>query len=202
MLPLTYTGGPLATNAYLIPNSGKTAYLCFDAPEGLAAEIRENGLKIDALLLTHGHHDHIWDAARIARDQGCPVYVHAADIPLLRREETRFPQVETITELPVPDHGSIGWKAGGRSFTLFHVPGHSPGSVAFYEPAEGRIFGGDLIFADGIGRTNTVEAREELLTGIGRHLLPLPEATEIYPGHGPATTLGAEKENPYFQSFA
>jgi len=200
MLPLSYTGGALATNAYLIPNLEGTAYLCFDAPEGLAAEIRSHGLKIEALVLTHGHHDHVWDAAAIARDHGCPVYLHSDDVELVRRDN-RYPKIEAITDLSVTRKGSIPWKAGGRSFLLFHIPGHSPGSVAFYELAENRLFGGDVIFADGIGRTNTPEAREELLVGIGLHLLTLPEATEIYPGHGPATTLGAERGNPSFEAI-
>ena len=200
MLPFTYTGGQLATNAYLIPNAQDSAYLCIDAPEGLAAAIRDHHLKIDALLLTHGHFDHVWDAAAIAREHGCPVYIHAGDVPLLRRSESRFAQLEAFVDLPVPANGSLLWEAGGRRFTLFHVPGHSAGSVAFHEPAEDRLFGGDLIFAGGIGRTNTPEAREELLLGISRHLLPLPETTGIYPGHGPSTTLAAEKDNPYFQT--
>ncbi len=84
MLPLTYTGGPLATNAYLVPNAAETAYLCFDAPQGLAAEIRAHGLKIEALILTHGHYDHVEDAVAIADEHAAPVFLHSADLELVR----------------------------------------------------------------------------------------------------------------------
>jgi hydroxyacylglutathione hydrolase len=204
----TYTGGALETNACLIP--GKTGYLCFDAPQGLAEEARLRGWKIEALLLTHGHFDHVWDAGRIEAEHGCPVYVHADDAPLLRDisyltmfgiRET-FPLVKTLSDLPVPAKGGLAWSVGGRDFTLFHIPGHSLGSVAFYEAAEGRVFGGDVLFAGGVGRWDLPGgSRETLLAGIARHLLPLPDAVAVYPGHGPATTIGRERKgNPYLQA--
>jgi glyoxylase-like metal-dependent hydrolase (beta-lactamase superfamily II) len=203
--PHVYTGGGLETNAYLIP--GETGWLCFDAPEGLAEEARRRRWKIEALFLTHGHFDHVWDAWVIEAEHGCPVYVHPADAPLLRDisylkmfgiRET-FPLVQTLSELPVPDRGSLQWTVGEREFTLFHIPGHSLGSVAFYEPEESRIFGGDVLFAGGVGRWDLPGgSREALISGITRHLLFLPEATEVWPGHGPGTTIGREKaSNPY-----
>jgi len=196
MQPLIYTGGSLDTHAYLIPNAAQTAYLCFDAPEGLAAELSQSGLRIEALLLTHGHSDHVWDAASVARDHGCPVYLHTADLPLLRRKLSH--QHVDVEDLPVP-HGSTDWDVGGRRFTLFRIPGHTPGSVAFYEPELGRLFAGDVLFSAGIGRCKTPALREELLAGIARWLLPLPDATEIYAGHGPSTLLGSERGEEYFR---
>jgi glyoxylase-like metal-dependent hydrolase (beta-lactamase superfamily II) len=198
MQPLIYTGGSLDTHAYLVPSPEQTGYLCFDAPEGLAAELLDSGLRIDALVLTHGHSDHVWDAAAVARDHGCPIYVHAADEPLLRRKPAL--QHVQVEHLPSPD-GSSEWAVGGRRFVLFRIPGHTPGSVAFYEPALGRVFAGDVLFAAGIGRCKTPALREELLTGIARWLLPLPDTTEIYPGHGPSTLLGSERGEEYFRPF-
>jgi hydroxyacylglutathione hydrolase len=200
IMPLLYTGGPLATHAYLIPNAAGTAYLCVDAPDGLAAELRENGIQVEALLLTHGHSDHVGDAARVARNHACPVYIHAEDLPLLGREKEGTP-IENVLTLPVERGEAADWHIGGRDITLFHVPGHTSGSVAFYEPALNRVFGGDVIFAGGIGRCRSPALREELLSGIGRWLLPLPDATEIYPGHGPSTRLGIEKKEPYFAPY-
>jgi hydroxyacylglutathione hydrolase len=204
---LGFTGGKLETNAYLIPGATPGGWICFDAPEGLAEEVADQGLKIEALVLTHGHFDHIWDAARIEEAHGCPVYLHALDQPLAKNIdylslfgiEARFPLVKTLSALDVPERGSAPWTVGGRSFILSHIPGHSAGSIAFYEPAEQRIFGGDILFAGGVGRWDLPGGnRETLIEGIRRHLLPLPPQTAVHPGHGPATTIGEEKEsNPY-----
>lgn len=187
--PLIYTGGPLSTHAYLIPNAQGTAYICFDAPEGLAAELREADVSVEALLLTHGHSDHVADAAKLVGYHDCLVHVHAADQPLL--------PLDNVRHLPVSE-GTGELNVGGLRFILFHIPGHSPGSVAFYEPVGNRIFGGDLIFAGGIGRCKSEALRAELLAGLARWILPLPDSTEIYPGHGSATLLGTERREDYF----
>jgi glyoxylase-like metal-dependent hydrolase (beta-lactamase superfamily II) len=205
---MIYTGGALETHAYLIPGSAG-GYLCFDAPEGLAAVVKEKGLKIEALILTHGHFDHIWDAGRIEAEHNCPVYLHPADRLLAANIEyldrfgisERFPLVKNLTELPVPSRGKLDWSCGGRNFELFHIPGHSPGSIAFYEKAEGHILGGDILFSGGVGRWDLPGgSQQSLLEGIVQHLLPLPDETTVYPGHGPATTIGMERRtNRYLQ---
>jgi len=195
--PLVYTGGPLATNAYLVPNADQEGYLCFDAPEGLARELREANLQVDALLITHAHSDHIADAAEVVVDHDCPLYIHADDEPLLYRDGGTFTARGAIRRVPIID-GTGELKVGGRLFVLFHIPGHSPGSIAFYEPAHHRFFGGDLIFSGGIGRCKSDALRAELLAGIARWILPLPDLTEIYPGHGLPTLLGTERGEDYF----
>ncbi|HEY8964900.1 MAG TPA: MBL fold metallo-hydrolase, partial [Candidatus Methylacidiphilales bacterium] len=154
-LPLVYTGGSLETNAYLVPGSSDGKWIAFDAPQGLAAEAKRRGWKIEALVLTHGHFDHVWDAGIVEAEHECPVYVHPADRPIVANIDylamfgirERFPLVKTLTEIAVPDKGTAPWAVAGREFTLFHIPGHSPGSVAFYEAGEKRIFGGDILFA-------------------------------------------------------
>lgn len=95
----------------------------------------------------------------------------------------------------------------GRDFQLFHIPGHSLGSVAFYDKAEARVLGGDVLFAGAVGRWDLPGGSQKtLLEGIARHLVPLPDETVVYPGHGPATTIGQEKRTnrylqpPYIQS--
>ncbi|SDU20382.1 Glyoxylase, beta-lactamase superfamily II [Verrucomicrobium sp. GAS474] len=204
---IPYTGGALSTNAFLIPGAEKGSWIAFDAPEGLAAEAKRQGWKIEALVLTHGHFDHVWDAGRIEADHGCPVYLHPADRPLVENIDyltrfgirERFPLVKTLTDLELPPQGTVPWKVGGRDFTLFHIPGHSPGSIAFYEPTEARIFGGDILFAGAVGRWDFPGgSQSDLLNGIKNHLLPLPDAVVVYPGHGPETTIGDERrDNPY-----
>lgn len=109
-----------------------------------------------------------------------------------------------MTPLPVPPHGSVRWSCSGREFVLFHIPGHCPGSTAFYEPRAGRVFDGDILFAGGVGRWDLPGgSRQELLDGIRRYLLRLPPETEVFPGHGRPTTIGLEKAtNPFLQEGA
>jgi hydroxyacylglutathione hydrolase len=203
--PYVFTGGPFNTNAYLIPS--EHGYLCFDAPDGLADFLREEELKVEALILTHGHFDHVWDAETVRKEHSCPVYAHAEDDRLLRNPSQgeffgipwRFRPVQEYRRLTVPLRGSMPWEIGGHSFVVFHVPGHSPGSLAFYEKAKGRIFSGDLLFAGGVGRWDIPGgSREELLRALQRCFLPLPDKTIVYPGHGPPTTVGEQKESNSF----
>jgi glyoxylase-like metal-dependent hydrolase (beta-lactamase superfamily II) len=92
-------------------------------------------------------------------------------------------------------------EVAGLHFTVFEVPGHCPGSLCFYFEEEGALFGGDVLFRGGIGRWDLPGGDHELLiTGIVRKILPLPDATKVYPGHGPATTVGRERAtNPFLR---
>lgn len=193
-----FTGGALETNAYLIPCP--EGNLLIDAPEGAAEAFRD--IPISLLVLTHGHFDHVWDAAEISRNHGCPVAMHAttqemlADRNLLRRFGLDL-EVE-----PVP--AGMLLKEGrqellGQSFDIFEVPGHCPGSLCLHSKKNALLFGGDVLFAGGVGRWDLPGGdRELLLEGIRTKLLPLPVETRLYPGHGPATTIGEEKlTNPY-----
>jgi glyoxylase-like metal-dependent hydrolase (beta-lactamase superfamily II) len=202
---IVFTGGALETNGYLIPVSG--GYLCVDAPEDMAAEIRRLGVKIVAVLLTHGHFDHYWDAAEIAEAHQCPVYCHRADWEMIQKPVvfSRFVPVDGLRAvadplpLEVPLKGTTLWEVAGKPFRLFHIPGHSLGSVLFYDEAAGEVFGGDVLFASGIGRWDFPGgSQEDLVTGIQNHLLSLPDGVKVHPGHGPSTTIGRERrQNPY-----
>jgi len=202
----TYTGGELATNGYLVPVAGG-GYICFDAPEGMATFIIQKGFKISALVLTHGHFDHIWDAARIEREHQCPVYAHIGDASMIRDTSVfkmfgipqHIPPVENLQLIPVPDQGKSEFKVVGERFHAFHIPGHSLGSLAFYHSGWKLVMGGDILFAGGVGRWDLPGgSHETLIQGIKTHLMPLPAETQVYPGHGGPTTIGVEKEtNPY-----
>ena len=151
------------------------------------------------LLLTHGHVDHVWDAARIQREHGCPVGCHPETVPMVSEPEffRRFGfalEVETlmpemmITETPARD-------LGGVEFQVLEVPGHCPGSLCFFSNAERVLFGGDVLFAGGVGRWDLPGGDKELLfTGIRTKAFPLGDDVKVLPGHGPATTIGAERE--------
>jgi len=200
--PEIFTGGLLETNAFLFKTP--EGLLVFDAPDGLAEELRERGDKVSLLVLTHGHFDHTWDAAVIAREHGCPVLYHKADEELCLNPDAAmrfigFPgTVEPVSATRFIEGGET-LDFGGLHFQLFHIPGHSKGSHCFYEKKLGLVIGGDVLFAGGLGRWDLPGgSQKDLVVGIHRYLLPLPENTVVYPGHGPDTTIGEEKENnPY-----
>jgi glyoxylase-like metal-dependent hydrolase (beta-lactamase superfamily II) len=197
-----FTGGFFQTNAYALatPAGGR---LLIDAPEGAAEWVRARGWKLDTLLLTHAHVDHIQDAAAIVREHGCRLYYHVDGVPLLIDTEAyrryglsiEFEPVtggEFITESPDAEFA-------GLHFRVLYVPGHCPGSLCFYDVPGGQLFAGDVLFAGSIGRTDLPGGDTALLlAGIRAHLLPLPDAVVVYPGHGPATTIGEERaSNPF-----
>jgi hypothetical protein len=127
--PHVFTGGDLATNGYVLEGSGGA--ICFDAPEGMARELMRCGIKPVALILTHGHFDHMWDAALIQEDHQCPVYIHPADAPMvLDTSYVKMFGVATpprspagVESLEIPDQGSVGFACAGEDFQLFHLPG-------------------------------------------------------------------------------
>lgn len=199
--PEMFTGGALETNAYLIRCPGGN--LLVDAPEGAAEAFRK--IPVSMLFLTHGHFDHVWDAARIAKEHGCPVVMHPvtetmlADRNLLKRFGMDL-EVEPVGASRLL-HEVSGITLLDRSFDLYEVPGHCPGSLCLHDPASGRLYGGDVLFAGGVGRWDLPGGdRDLLISGIVGKLLPLPPETVVHPGHGPATTIGREAtSNPYLQ---
>lgn len=207
--PRVFTGGDLATNGYVL--EGKEGAVVFDAPEGMARELSRHNIKPVALVLTHGHFDHMWDAALIHEDHHCPVYIHPADAPMvLDTSYVKMFGVATpprplaeVEHLHVPDKGAATFLCAGEEFRLFHLPGHSPGSVVIYHPGWGVLISGDTLFCGGVGRWDLPGgSRSALLQGLHQHLVPLPRETRVYAGHGPSTTIGHEVEtNPYLEAL-
>jgi glyoxylase-like metal-dependent hydrolase (beta-lactamase superfamily II) len=194
-----FTGGPLETNAYLI--EAPEGNILVDAPQGAAEALKE--IPISLLFLTHGHYDHVWDAAEIARHHQCPVAMHPiteemlADRNLLRRFGLDL-EVEPVKADRLLTEGAAQ-PLLGRLFNIHEVPGHCPGSLCLHDPSSNVLYGGDVLFANGVGRWDLPGGdREQLLSGIRNKLLPLPPETIVCPGHGPKTTIGREKDsNPY-----
>ena len=194
-----FTGGALETNSYLI--ACPEGNILIDAPEGSADAFRD--IPIAMLLLTHGHYDHVWDAAAVARHHGCPVAMHPitetmlADRNLLRRFGIDLEVEPVKADLKLLE----GYEQCllGRSFDIFEVPGHCPGSICIHDASSNLLFGGDVLFAGGVGRWDLPGGdRELLLSGISKKLIPLPGQTIVLPGHGPSTTIDEEKaNNPY-----
>jgi hydroxyacylglutathione hydrolase len=207
--PRVFTGGDLATNGYLL--EGKEGVICFDAPEGMARELMRAGIKPVALLLTHGHFDHMWDSVLIQEDYHCPIYVHLADQDMVL--DTSYVKMfgvvppirapSAVRNYDIPEQASAKFLCAGEEFQIFHIPGHSPGSVAFYHAGWGVLISGDTLFCGGVGRWDLPGgSRAALLHGLRKHLVPLPPETRVYAGHGPRTTIGHERDtNPYLYTI-
>ncbi len=195
-----YTGGIVQTNGYLIETP--EGNLLIDAPEGIADWITERGVRVDDVLLTHQHYDHVADAAAL---KALGARLHALDD---YSTELTLESVARSWGMPISvtpyqiDHRfdmSLPLELAGLKIELAHVPGHSLDSVTFHLATQGVIFSGDTLFAGSIGRTDLPGGSTELLlAGIARHITILPPDTKVYSGHGPETTIGAEmRENAY-----
>lgn len=206
MLTLShFTGGIAQTNGWLLELDGQA--IAFDAPEGMSAWLSAQGIRLNALLLTHQHFDHVLDAAAIADSHACPIIAFAPYSPDLTLERLFGISAGISFSVPPFEVTELVTEAStlhllGTSWSVLHVPGHSPDSICFYSPSTGHLFGGDVLFRDGIGRTDFPGgSTRTLLTGIQTKILTLPDETQVHPGHGPSTTIARERlRNPFLLS--
>jgi len=195
----SFTGGPYATNCFAVETPA--GLILFDAPEGAdEAFARE---KVALLVLTHGHWDHVTDAAAIKKRHGCPVWAHADTVPMVGDPDffvrQGFPmRFDSVGVDRILQEGRSQDFLGCR-FDVLDVPGHCPGSLCFYSPEEAVLVGGEVLFRGGVGRWDLPGGdRDTLLAGIRKKILTLPGKTNVYPGHGPTTTVAREKSsNPF-----
>jgi len=201
--------GQFVENCYLVVDeqAGECAVVDPGEEAGLILhKLAATGAKPVAIWLTHAHIDHVLGVPRVAAETGVPVWLHSADRPLYDAvpEQAAWFGLEAPA-LPPPDrtfaHGDTV-RVGGLAFQVRHTPGHSPGSVCLVGP--GVVLGGDVLFAGSIGRTDLPGGDfETLIASIERELLSLPEATIVYCGHGPETTVGHERRsNPFLTGAA
>ncbi len=205
MIVKTLEVGALATNCYIV-GCEKTKEAAIIDPGDEAGRIldavREAGLKVTHVLLTHAHFDHIGAADEVVKASGAPLALHHGDLPVLRAGGGALlfdfqppPIPARVTSLAAGQEIAVG----ELTLRVLHTPGHSPGHVTFYVPAENALFDGDVLFAGGIGRTDMPGGSfEELIHSISEQLMTLPDETVVHPGHGPATTIGRERRsNPW-----
>jgi hydroxyacylglutathione hydrolase len=196
----SYTGGAVQTNGYLVETPDGN--LLIDAPEGITDWLSERGVRVDDVLLTHQHYDHVMDAAAI-KASGARLHALRDYSPELTLESAArgwgFPIAVTPYQVDVFFDLTQPLKLAGLEISLAHIPGHSPDSVTFHLLGHGLVFSGDTLFAGSVGRTDLPGgSTDQLLSGIARHLMVLPSETRIFPGHGPSTTVGDEAlGNPY-----
>jgi hydroxyacylglutathione hydrolase len=199
----TYALGPLRTNCYVVrAERGATEAAVID-PGGDAAALRlelaRTGAACAAILITHGHFDHVGGVADLAEGTGAPVYMPAGERDRLERYP-EFAPLGAPGRSYTPDHlleGGETIDVAGISFECVAIPGHSPAHVAFH--TDGALFSGDLLFAGSVGRVDLPGADWDTLLESVRTLSErYPPETVVYPGHGPQTTLGAElARNPF-----
>lgn len=198
-----FTGGMAQTNGYLLQTP--SARIAVDAPDGMAGWLEHHGGPVEHLLLTHQHFDHCQDAAAI-QGSGAKVWAFAPFSRSLTLEvlmsfvggsgfEVREFTVDEVLE------GRDEIETAGLRWKLAHVPGHALDSITFYCAEESLLLAGDVLFAGSIGRTDFPGGSlSMLLEGIRRHVLILPDDTQVLPGHGPETTVGDERRgNPYLE---
>jgi len=197
----SFTGGVFETNCFLIPTA--SGAILIDAPEGSFEWLEELGTKVSTLLLTHGHIDHVADAAKIKAAHGCQVGYHCDGVAMLTEpgffRKIGFPwDLETVSaDFLIDETDSL--VVEGIDFKVLYVPGHCPGSLCFFAKNERILFGGDVLFAGGVGRWDLPGGdRQLLLTGIVDKVLPLGDDVRVLPGHGPATTVGRERATNQF----
>jgi hydroxyacylglutathione hydrolase len=200
---------PYAENTYLIA-AGRESWLIdpgfytHSEKQHFLEVLEREGLELRAIYLTHAHIDHVLGVRWVVERFGVPLYYHAAEEVVYRHagewammmglQYEEGPEATAYVE-----EGELVW--GDLLVQVRHVPGHSPGSVAYYFPKVERVFSGDVLFAAGIGNYHLPLADyETLMRSIVEKLLPLGEVVEVWPGHGPSTTIGTEKvSNPFLK---
>lgn len=191
---LKITGGSLYTNCYMAWGEGDRCVLVdpgFEAAQILDC-VRSKGKQVEAILLTHGHFDHVGGVKEIAEQTGCSVYIHEADLTL--------PSRLTVGTVPATDYYADGdvLSLAGLRLQVLHTPGHTPGGVCLL--CGGCMFSGDTLFAGTCGRTDLPGGDyKQMLRSLGR-LAALEGEYRVLPGHGEDSLLSVEKgSNPYMQ---
>ncbi len=216
MLITGFPAGSFAANCYIVASEPGAECLIIDpgqdAEPGIEEIIAKYRLQPVAVLATHGHIDHIWSVAPVCGARNIPAYIHPADRALLSDPGRglslqagqqlfggiSFTEPDDVLELT----DGMTLDLAGVSLVVDHAPGHTPGSVTFRLPE--TMFTGDLLFAGSIGRTDLPGGDyQTILDSLARVCLPLPDDTVVLSGHGPQTTIGAERtSNPFLAGLA
>lgn len=200
----TLPTGPLEVNCYII-GCEETRKAAVIDPGGHVDQIlqllKKHNLNVVMIINTHGHFDHIGGNRELLDATGAELIIHRDDRPILDQAAEHAATFGLRAESsPAPTRELVGGETlqlGELSLQVIHTPGHSPGGICLY--VDDTLLVGDTLFAGSIGRTDLPGGDHQLLiSGIKEKLLPLPETTKIYPGHGPMTTIGQEKRhNPF-----
>lgn len=198
------------SNCFIVHCEGGAEALVIDpgdnAPE-ILARLDEKGLTVAAYLLTHGHVDHVYALADMVAARPAPVALHPADAAWAFTERAAFPPYYGAPKAPPRIDRELAdgqtWTDLGLTYRIIETPGHSPGGVAFYFETEKALFSGDSIFRGSIGRSDLPGADPATLAASLKKILTLPDDVTIHSGHGPATTIGHERQtNPFLRDYS
>ncbi|MFW5968878.1 MAG: MBL fold metallo-hydrolase [Persicimonas sp.] len=201
------TVGPIQTNVYVVGCAATGEGAIIDAggdPEGLVGLADEHGLAIDKILQTHAHIDHVAAIPQIKEATGAPVYLHPDDLPMWQAAPQQGQMFGIpIDALPAPDEELFDGQTidiGQLRAEVMLLPGHSPGGVAFYFADQSAVLSGDVLFAGSIGRVDLPGSDRNQMKASLERISALPDETRVYPGHGPTTSIGREKQhNPFLR---
>jgi hydroxyacylglutathione hydrolase len=198
--------GPLQCNCSIIGDEATREAMVIDPGDDIAdilAIIQKNKLQVKQIVITHAHIDHVGGAAKLKAATGAPVLLNQNDYALLKMLDAQADWVGMAppgkVEIDASAEDSSVLRAGSHAANVIHTPGHTEGSICLYFPAEKRLIAGDTLFAGSIGRTDLPGGSfDKIIHSLHERVLALPDDTVVVPGHGPATTIGEEREtNPF-----
>lgn len=204
-----FTIGPFAENAYLVVGPSRRSAMLIDPgidSEGILDVIQQQNLRLELIVNTHGHLDHVAGNAFFKRQTGAELAIHPQDVPYLERVSAQAAMFGLeAPDSPPPDRllqEGEPLRFDGLEFQVIHTPGHTPGGVCLL--LGGRMWVGDTLFAASVGRTDLPGGSwDELVRSIRGKIFRLPDATLCHPGHGPDTTVGDERvSNPFVSDAA
>jgi len=221
-----FPAGPWGTNCYVIATQAGAECIIIDpgkdSGQGIDDIVREHGLKPVAVMLTHGHIDHVWSVAPVCGARGIPAFIHGDDREMLAdpmsgisRQTADMLSSMTDGRLAAGEPDDVRLLTDGLTidlagfeFIIDHAPGHTRGSVMFRRAETSQdptvLFSGDVLFEGSIGRTDLPGGdHAQMLNSLRTRVLPLPDTTVVLPGHGGTTTIGQERSlNPYLTALA